>query len=956
MKSFLGAMTACFVLCGAVATGQSFAPFVIPGEANPASLIADSLAPIPVDDERITVEGSYFMHEGERIRVWGVNTSFGANFPEHAEAERLAKRLAAAGINNVRLHHADTNRWSRGFWHPSTGATVYPQALERMDYFIDQLAQQGIWVNLNLHVGHEHSDYLDLPNPNSGYDKVVGIFTPALVTAQKGFADTMLNHVNQYRGVRYADDPAIAFVEITNEDSFFMWDGDSRLRNMPAYYTDILEGQYNDWLIARYTTQSALAAAWAEGVTPLGADRVINGDFQDVNEENFPDDWYLEQHGDSTATASTTRYASKDCLRIVVTNDDGTGWHLQFNQAGHTVEEGKYYTLTCDAAAATARPLGVSIMQAHDPYQEAGLSRSVNLTTSWQTYRLGFTANKSDTNVRMNFSIGGNSATVYLANVKFQEGGQDGLLAGENLTERNLAFYIDRPSRPREMDRLRFLTDTEKSYFDDMYGYIKGTLGCSALVTGTIVFGPLGLYAQQDMDFIDAHSYWKHPSFPGNPWDPNNWIVQQVAMTDLPSQSTLHGLALQRLAGKPFTVSEYNHPAPNDYQAETVPMIAAYGAAQDWDGIWIYSYGHSADLWEDEHFKSFFDIANNPAKMGYMRGGAAIFRDTGIGGLGSKKVVNLNSGGDALSSIVSLRMTNGDNLYNIAAGQGMSWEDLLESQVAVSFESASETTNASNTALEWNVVEEQGVFSAEGAKAWAYTGRAGLMSTTTNGRLTVASPGFVAVTVTALDGRALDRSATVLIAASGRSENVNMGFSANRDTVGTAWGEAPARVETVNGTLQLPAGTWTCQRLGPDGTATGDVALTYVGEQGTLSMSSTHNTMWYLLKNQDNLTQYHSADTDEDHSIALTELTRVIQLFSAGSYFCENGTEDGFSVTGSDRSCQPAHDSDYSPQDWTISLSELLRVTQLYSAGTYHIDCASEDGLNIGEGSTEHCG
>lgn len=45
--------------------------------------------------------------------------------------------------------------------------------------------------------------------------------------------------------------------------------------------------------------------------------------------------------------------------------------------------------------------------------------------------------------------------------------------------------------------------------------------------------------------------------------------------------------------------------------------------------------------------------------------------------------------------------------------------------------------------------------------------------------------------------------------------------------------------------------------------------------------------------------------------------------------------------------CAP-HSSDYNPQDWTISLSELLRLIQFYNSGAYHAcpdaDPPTEDG------------
>ena len=42
--------------------------------------------------------------------------------------------------------------------------------------------------------------------------------------------------------------------------------------------------------------------------------------------------------------------------------------------------------------------------------------------------------------------------------------------------------------------------------------------------------------------------------------------------------------------------------------------------------------------------------------------------------------------------------------------------------------------------------------------------------------------------------------------------------------------------------------------------------------------------------------------------------------------------------------CFP-HSSDYNPQDWTINLSELLRLIQLYKAAGYTTCAEGEDGF-----------
>jgi hypothetical protein len=98
-----------------------------------------------------------------------------------------------------------------------------------------------------------------------------------------------------------------------------------------------------------------------------------------------------------------------------------------------------------------------------------------------------------------------------------------------------------------------------------------------------------------------------------------------------------------------------------------------------------------------------------------------------------------------------------------------------------------------------------------------------------------------------------------------------------------------------------------------------------------------------------NVSAVHSSDTDSDNSIGLAELLRVIQLFNGSRIRCQPGSEDGYaSGVGDTSSCDP-HVVDYSPTDWRISLSELLRLIQLYTLSGYHPCEDGEDGYCPGE-------
>jgi hypothetical protein len=429
------------------------------------------------------------------------------------------------------------------------------------------------------------------------------------------------------------------------------------------------------------------------------------------------------------------------------------------------------------------------------------------------------------------------------------------LAEGESLDTGSIDLFADGESRARVLDRMVFLTETEKAYFDDMRAYIRNDLGCRALVTGTIVFGPLGLYAQSGMDYIDSHAYWQHPRFPGRPWDPANWLVDQKAMTDYPEQATLFRLAAERLAGKPFTVSEYNHPAPLDSQAECVPMIASFAAAQDWDGIWLFTYSHSSNAWGREVLNNFFDMDTNPAKWGFMRAGTAIFRERRAAPLAASRGVRITSG--SVADIAALGLQCGQDLLRIlkAKAGNVTNDDMLQCILLPSYGDKPPITASfahDRTELRWSVDGNgHGLYQMEARQARVYIGHAARFEEATAGRVRITAPQFLAMTLTVLDESrpaSLEDSRKILVTACGRCENVGMGFSQDRRTVGRNRGTAPVQIEAVQSRLILPAGRWTCHALAPDGSPKQLVPIDYEGDQGALTLSPSHATMWYLLE------------------------------------------------------------------------------------------------------------
>jgi hypothetical protein len=840
-----------FIILTNLLTAGEMVPFVIPARVHPASQIAMEASPLTAQD-RLSAGEHFVDAAGGRVRLWGVNLSFGANFPTHADAEHIAARMAAFGVNSVRFHHMDTDNWPRGIWD-ETGRGLHPEALDRLDYFINQLALHGIYANLNLHVGKKYSVQLDIPDSPTDYDKMVNLFTPELIAAQKAFARNLLTHQNPYRnGMPYAEDYAVAIVEITNENSLFMWGAENTLRTLPAFYAGLLQKQYNTWLKSKYPTQAALETAWLGESVPPGENLLKNATLTDTVLKT--DAWHLEQHAGCRAVLEIKSYRDRPGLAVRPEETDGTNWHLQLNQRQLTLQKGMVYTVEFDAAAPAPRPLNVGVGQAHEPWGNLGLSQTFTLEPEWKTWRTSFTATDDDTNARISFAFGDDAGPFYLANVSLRPGVQYALGTGESLDGGGVRLFGEVESPQRKIDRMVFLAETEKAYFDGMKAFIQNDLGCKAMVTGTIVFGPLGLYAQSDMDFIDSHAYWQHPRFPNRPWDGGDWLVEQKAMSDNPP-GTLFGMAAERLAGKPFTVTEYNHPAPLDSQTECVPMIASFAAAQDWDGVWLYTYSHAGDSWDRQHLNSFFDIDTNPAKWGFMPAGALIFRDSLFPSHKFKTVHSFAEvGKPLLAALAESHLWHDRNMPAVFAEDHLGY---LHSVMMQTFEPVAENADRHYRQIALTDLPgtwwKEGLFFVKNHNAWALAGHIQRGAETISQSaypFRIESPAWAAVTLTPLDGKDLHQSRRILITACGRCENTGMAFSPDRGTVGRNWGEAPVRIEPVEGEIRLRKtpifrdGVMTCRILNPDGT----VKQTIDCQDHIIPLKAEYGTMWYLVE------------------------------------------------------------------------------------------------------------
>jgi hypothetical protein len=166
-----------------------------------------------------------------------------------------------------------------------------------------------------------------------------------------------------------------------------------------------------------------------------------------------------------------------------------------------------------------------------------------------------------------------------------------------------------------------FYMSVEQEFFLGMKSYLQEELGVKSLIVGTadhtyfIPNQPL-IHTTAQLDIVDGHVYWEHPAI---------WGHRNTPMVNAPLDSTIVKLSRSAVAGKPYTVSEVNHPNPNEYCAEMIPLLAAYGAFQDWDGIYFYTFEPKVGKKWEPFVADHFDITLDPVKMTQMSVGALLF-------------------------------------------------------------------------------------------------------------------------------------------------------------------------------------------------------------------------------------------------------------------------------------------------------------------------------------------
>lgn len=630
---WVAALAAAASLHGATVDHTGWYPFYIPWNdtsANATDLSWSIEAPAGKRGfVQVGQDGRFRFQDGTRARFTGFTSVAQANLPDSADAPQIAAHLRRFGVNFMRIHLVDVDGAYGLFANSSSGTrTLDPTKMRRLDWFVKCLKDRGIYVNFCVQAGRVFKTGDGIPAPiTNDQSKFVSLFDPTLIALQQELARSLATHVNPFTGLAYKDDPALATWELTNENQLFLgwlswgsggWDSASTTNpgGMNGYYHRELDSLWNAWLKNRHGSDAALATAWT-GSSASGANLVKNASFE-AGSSGWT--WWADAASGAAFTVKRTSggLSGTYALQVVVGSQGVHAYDASVNYGGMTVSKGKAYRLRfsikgTEPSSVVAEFLKESVWSWYG-------STTCQTDTAWSTCESFLAAPQDVTDsLRFNIDFGLSSGSFLIDSVSFAEYGGDGPRPGESLltgsVRRSNRSTVGALSEARASDETRFYAELEARYVDILRGFLRDTLGVAVPVTFTNNwYGLASIASQARGDYMDAHWYWQHPSFPDG-WSATNYTIGNTPMAKDPAGGTVAQLSWSRVAGKPFMGSEYNHPFPNQYLCETPAFYWGYMGFLDADGALLHAYidytPHYRDTWNDQ----FFNVGTNPVLM-----------------------------------------------------------------------------------------------------------------------------------------------------------------------------------------------------------------------------------------------------------------------------------------------------------------------------------------------------
>ena len=199
---------------------------------------------------------SFVLGNGEPVRFWGV-TTYVQRDRSPQDLPHHARFLAKRGVNMVRLH---------GQMEPKDKnarlTDVDNKAVDEAWKLVAAMKKEGIYVTLSPyfpnHVKQVPSAWGIDGWPQNQTPSGLLFFNSKLQEGYKAWLKALLARPNPYTKIPLAQDPALAIIQLQNEDSLLWWTA----QGIKGRQAELLGRMFGDWLKVKYGSLAGAFKAW----------------------------------------------------------------------------------------------------------------------------------------------------------------------------------------------------------------------------------------------------------------------------------------------------------------------------------------------------------------------------------------------------------------------------------------------------------------------------------------------------------------------------------------------------------------------------------------------------------------------------------------------------------------------------------------------------------------------
>jgi hypothetical protein len=362
-------------------------------------------------------------------------------------------------------------------------------------------------------------------------------------------------------------------------------------------------------------------------------------------------------------------------------------------------------------------------------------------------------------------------------------------------------------SKERFFAEAEYYLSLEEGFFQMMRDLLEKEIGVKSLLCGTSDHSDgtcqyAHIRANMIMDFIDGHGYWEHPS----KRDGKTWIKNTPMVND-PWDSTVTQFARTPVVGRPYTISETNHPFPHVYACEGFPILTAYSLFHDWDGIYWFTYGAGPAEEVEKGIRGSFNMSVDPMKMSTIAALAPLWHRQDIRPA-KTRIVRSYTHEQIIERIRAERWKERpffDPQFPRSTPLRFATRFTLDGLPGDEYPADSDRNRLESDTSElgwYHAEQERGIVTVDTKNTSALIGFVRASGLETDHVKVEVDNEFCTVILTSLDGRPICNAQRLLLVTTAKSTNTDFAFEEDGRTV-ARWGTGPTLIEPVTGRVLL---------------------------------------------------------------------------------------------------------------------------------------------------------